>query len=156
MFALLLPSWEIVAGLSVISFVTSLVIPSSLLQIVNSFFQTCSNNLRTQLVSSLRWDLLKLVSKFVTTCSNTYTARNATQVVNFTSLMQVCHQVTSSLFAPSSWMRLMLADLLQVVETTSIKLVDKKSWQSTCCIKPVDNLSLTCHRQARVSVTTAT
>ena len=35
---------------------------------------------------------------------------------------------------------LIFADLLQVVETTCIKLVDKKSWQSTCS-KPVTTCS---------------
>ena len=59
------------------------------------------------------------------------------QVVDFTGLMmQVCHQFDSSLLASGD---LVFADLLQVVETTCIKLVDKKSWQSTC-IKPLDNL----------------
>ena len=37
---------------------------------------------------------------------------------------------------------LIFADFLQVVVTTCIKLVDKKSWQSTC-IKPVDNKPMT-------------
>ena len=59
------------------------------------------------------------------------------QIVDFTGLMmQVCHQFDSSLLASGD---LVFADLLQVVETTCIKLVDKKSWQSTC-IKPLDNL----------------
>ena len=39
---------------------------------------------------------------------------------------------------------------LQVVETTCITLVDKKSWQSTC-INPVDNLQQTCYHQAGAS-----
>ena len=34
--------------------------------------------------------------------------------------------------------------------STCIKLVDKKSWQSTC-IKPVDNLQQTCYHQAGAS-----
>ena len=45
---------------------------------------------------------------------------------------------------------LIFADLPHVVETTCIKLVDKKSWQSTC-IKPVENLQQTCYLQARAS-----
>ena len=45
---------------------------------------------------------------------------------------------------------MMFADLLQVIETTRISLVDKKCWQSTC-IKPVDNLQQTCYHQAGAS-----
>ena len=50
--------------------------------------------------------------------------RNATemmQVVDFTGLMQACHQIATS---P---MQLDIQNLLQVVETTCNKLVDKKS-----------------------------
>ena len=36
----------------------------------------------------------------------------------------------------------------QVIEKLFIKLVDKKSAQSTC-IKPVDNLQQTCYHQAK-------
>ena len=45
---------------------------------------------------------------------------------------------------------LIFAELVKVVETTCNKLVDKKSWQSTC-IKPVDNLQQTCYHQAGAS-----
>ena len=42
---------------------------------------------------------------------------------------------------------LVFLDMLQVVKTFCVKLVDKKSWKSTCN-KPVDNLQKTCYHQA--------
>ena len=73
----------------------------------------------------------------------------------FYRLAASCQQVAASLLTSSSWAsliccNLIFADLLQVVETTCIKLVDKKSWQSTC-IKPVDNLQQACYHQAGAS-----
>ena len=58
--------------------------------------------------------------------------------VDFIKLQQVCEYQTccNLIFA--------------VVETTCIKLVDKKSWQSTCML-PVDNLQQTCYRQVGAS-----
>ena len=85
------------------------------------------------------------------------------QVVDFTGLMQVVnklqqvcwlHQVAASLWKSDLLQLDVFADLLQVVETTCIKLVDKKSWQSTC-IKPVDNMQQTCYHQALASDRTA-
>ena len=62
--------------------------------------------------------------------------------------VEVCwiHQVCEN----QTCCNLIFADLLQVVETTCIKLVDKKSWQSTCS-KPVDNLQQTCNHQPGAS-----
>ena len=57
-----------------------------------------------------------------------YTGRNAAdlmQAEEFANLMQICHQVESS--ENQTCYNLIFADLLQVVETTCIKLVDKKS-----------------------------
>ena len=62
---------------------------------------------------------------------------------------QTYHQV-GSLCEKQTWGNLIIVDHLRVVETTCIKLVDKKSWQSTC-IKPVDNLQQTCYHQAGAS-----
>ena len=62
--------------------------------------------------------------------------------VEFVKLQQFCENQT--------FCNLIFVDLLQVVETTFVKLVDKKSWQSTC-IKPVDNLQQTCYHQAGAS-----
>ena len=62
--------------------------------------------------------------------------------VDFIKLQQICeNQICCSL---------MFADFLEVVETTCIKLVDKKSRQSTCS-KLVDNLQQTCYREAGAS-----
>ena len=47
-------------------------------------------------------------------------------------------------------MQLDIHRLAEVVETTCIELVDKKSSRSTC-IKPVDNLQQTCYHQAGAS-----
>ena len=66
--------------------------------------------------------------------------------LDFIKWQQVCENQTCC--------NLIFADLLQVAETTCIKLVDKKSWQSTC-IKPVDNLQQTCYDQAGASDTNA-
>ena len=49
-------------------------------------------------------------------------------------------------------MKVLEKELMQLVETTCIKLVDEMSWQSTC-IKPVDNLQQTCYHQAGASDT---
>ena len=54
------------------------------------------------------------------------------------AVIKLQHQVCEN----QTCCNLIFADFLQVVETTSIKLVDKKSWQSTC-IKPVDNKPMT-------------
>ena len=89
------------------------------------------------------------------------------QVLDFTGLIQVCRHVGSSVLTSPSWIKpwpssscikscenqdfiqLHICRLeSQVVGTTCIKLVDKKSWQSTC-IKPVDNLQQTCYHQVR-------
>ena len=80
------------------------------------------------------------------------------------ALLQVWHLVASSvLFASSSCLKSVkirldvtwyFADLLSVVKTTCIKLVDRKSWETTC-IKPVDNLQRTCYRQTGASDTNA-
>ena len=67
---------------------------------------------------------------------------NCSKSVDFIKLQQVCENQT--------YCNLIFADSLQVVETTCIKLVDKKSWQSTCS-KPVDNLQQTCYHQAGAS-----
>ena len=81
------------------------------------------------------------------------------EVVDFTSLMQVCHRVASSLLASSSfikflqfktWSNLIFVGFLWGVKTTYMKLVDKMSWQSTC-IKRVDNLQPTWYHQPRAS-----
>ena len=64
-----------------------------------------------------------------------YTTRNATdllQVVDFTSLLQVVNKSVEfmklqQVGEDQIWCNLIFADLLQVVETTCIKLVDKKS-----------------------------
>ena len=66
------------------------------------------------------------------------------QVVDFTALIQVCHQVASSLLASSSLCKL---DLIQLdifrlgasCENNWHLLVDERFWQSTC-MKTVDNL----------------
>ena len=42
--------------------------PSSLLQVVNSLFQTCCNNMGTSSANTTRW---QLVNRFVTTCLQT-------------------------------------------------------------------------------------
>ena len=70
------------------------------------------------------------------------------QVVNFTSRLQVLklRQVCEN----QTYCKLIFADFLQVVESTCIKLVDKKSRQSTY-IKPFDNLQQTCYHQAGAS-----
>ena len=78
----------------------------------------------------------------------------------FYQLDASCQQVTVSLLTTSSCSKsvkirlvncnLMFADLLLVVETTCIKLVDKKPRQSTCS-KPVDDLRQTCYHQAGAS-----
>ena len=70
----------------------------------------------------------------------------------FYQLAAICQQVVASLLTSSNCSKsvkirlvhcnLIFADLLQVVETTYIKLVDKKSQLSTC-IKPVANLQQT-------------
>ena len=62
--------------------------------------------------------------------------------VGFIRLHQFCENQT--------WYNFIFADLLRVVETICIKLVDKKSWQSTC-IKSVDNLQQTCYHLAGAS-----
>ena len=64
-------------------------------------------------------------------------------------LHQVC-TLPSRVCDNQTWCILMFTDLLQIVETTCMKLVDKKSWQSTC-IKPVDNLQQTCYHLAGAS-----
>ena len=66
--------------------------------------------------------------------------------VDFIKLQRVCEN--------QNCCSLIFADLLQLVEITYIKLVNKKSWQSTC-IKPVDNLQQTCYHQAGASNTNA-
>ena len=76
----------------------------------------------------------------------------------FYRLVASCQQVVASLLPSSNCSKSVKIRLvvncylqtLQVVETTSIKLVDKKSWQSTC-IKPVDSLQQTCYHQAGAS-----
>ena len=58
-----------------------------------------------------------------------YTARNATdllQVVDVNSLLQVANKL-QRVCENQTCCNLIFADLLQVVETTCIKLVDKKS-----------------------------
>ena len=64
------------------------------------------------------------------------------QVIDFTNLIQVCHQVTSVDFIKlhqvcenQNRSNLIFIDLLQVVEFT--------------CIKLVDNLQQTCYHQAK-------
>ena len=85
-----------------------------------------------------------MVAKYVTPCNFTpykiatqaaYTATNATDVMqfaDFASLIQVCRQFPSSLLSSSNCIKsvrcdLISTDLRRVVETTYIKLVDKKS-----------------------------
>ena len=65
-------------------------------------------------------------------------AASSSNSVEFIKLQQVCENQTCC--------KSIFADLLRVVETTCIKLVDKKFWQSTR-IKPVDNLQQTCYHQ---------
>ena len=60
----------------------------------------------------------------------------------FIKLNKICENQT--------WCSLIFADLLQIVETVCIKLVGKKSWQSTCS-KTVDNMQQTCYHQAGAS-----
>ena len=72
----------------------------------------------------------RLAASLSTSCS---------KLVNFIKLQQVCENQTCC--------NLIFADLLQVVETTCIKLANIKS-QLSNCIKPVDNLQQTCYRQA--------
>ena len=63
------------------------------------------------------------------------------QVIDFTDLIQVCHQITSVDFKlyqvceNQTWSNLIFIDLLQVVEFT--------------CIKLEDNLQQTCYHQAK-------
>ena len=58
-------------------------------------------------------------------------AASSSNSVEFIRLQQVCEN--------QACCKSIFADLLRAAETTCIKLVDKKSWQSTR-IKPVDNL----------------
>jgi hypothetical protein len=53
---------------STCSLVTTLIMPSSLLQVVNSLFQTCYNKLGTSSASTTCW---QLVNRRVTTCLQT-------------------------------------------------------------------------------------
>ena len=57
--------------------------------------------------------------------------------VGFIKMHQFCENQT--------WCNLIFADLLQIAETTCIKLVNKKSWQSTC-IKPVETTRIKLYR----------
>ena len=74
-------------------------------------------------------------------------------VVNFTGLMLICDESASSLQA--SWgvfnsvkIRLYATwSFYRLIQTTCIKLVDKRSWQSTC-IETVNNLQLRSYHQA--------
>ena len=77
--------------------------------------------------------ILPACCKLSTSCSKS---------VEFIKLQQVCENQTCC--------NLMFADLLQVVGTTYIKLVNKRSQLSTC-IKPVDNLQQACYHQAGAS-----
>ena len=73
----------------------------------------------TQQTCCKLWILSALIfCKLSTSCSKS---------VEFIKLQQVCENQTCC--------NLIFADLLQVVETTYIKFLDKKTWQSTC-IKP--------------------
>ena len=97
------------------------------------FYQNCNNNWvhsqkRHRLAASCGF--YRLAASLSTSCSN---------LVNFIKLQQVCENQTCC--------NLIFADLLQVVETTCIKLANIKS-QLSNCIKPVDNLQQTCYRQA--------
>ena len=47
------------------------------------------------------------------------------------------------------WCKFMFSNLLQVVETTCIKLLDRNSWPSTC-MKPLENMQRTFYHQAGV------
>ena len=73
-------------------------------------------------------------------CCKLFTSCNKS--VEFIKLQQVCkNQICCNLI---------FADLLPVVKATCIKLVDKKSWPSTCS-KLVGNLQQTCYHQAGAS-----
>ena len=92
------------------------------------------------------WALRDLKNSFCSACVFIYMKKGRKnyylQVVDFNGLMQVCHQVTSSLSTSSSCIKsekikldatwYLQTVLVHVVETTCIKLVDKKSWLSTC------------------------
>ena len=67
---------------------------------------------------------------------------SCSKLVNFIKLQQDCENQTCC--------NLIFADLLQVVETTCIKLANIKSQLSNCS-KPVDNLQQTCYHQAGAS-----
>ena len=75
--------------------VISLMVPSSLLQVVNSLFQTCCNNLqeavRIQLANSLWIDLLRFVWRFTTTCAFLYTLRVVNRFLSLCKAMQTMH-----------------------------------------------------------------
>ena len=77
--------------------------------------------------------ILPACCKLSTSCSKS---------LDFIKLQQVCENQTCC--------NLIFADLLQVVETTCIKLASEKSQLSTC-IKPVDSLQQTCYHQAGAS-----
>ena len=136
--------------------------PSSLLQVVNSLFQTCYNKLGTSSANTTCW---QLVNRFVTTClqtcynlcvftcvpNTTYTRKNA-QVV--TNLQQTCSNAV-----PTTCQQDVFALLVPSLLTSCQRLVDnllQGCWaQQTCyklcqqlvIIQQFNNLSTSCEWQ---------
>jgi hypothetical protein len=150
--------------------------PSSLLQVVNSLFQTCYNKLATSSANTTCW---QLVNRFVTTCLQTcyklcvftrvcmiheilrvkYTRKNA-QVV--TNLRQTCSNAV-----PTTCQQDVFALLVPSLLTSCQRLVEnllQSRWQlATRLLSSTDLLQVvqtTCYRPAthqfvnKLSVTT--
>ena len=124
---------------------TSLIMPSSLLQVANSLFQTCYNNWE----QAVRRGYRRLVNRFVTiclqTCKNlcvfTYDARKNAQVV--TNLQQICSNAV-----PTTCQQDVFALLVPSLLTTCYKVVEPNRLVTSCSNNLLSSCSSTICQQA--------